>query len=40
MPPVECKGYKKRLCWMIRYMYTGQKPENYPPTIKSYALNK
>jgi len=25
---------------MVRYMYSGQRPDNYPPTIKSYMLNK
>lgn len=34
------EDYKKRSYWMVRYMYTGIKPENYPPIIKYYAFNK
>ena len=37
---LEYEGYKKRSYWMVRYMYTGQKPDNYPPIIKDFALNK
>jgi hypothetical protein len=37
---LEYEGYKKRSYWMVRYMYTGQKPENYPPIINDFVLNK
>lgn len=37
---LEYDDCKKRSYWMVRYMYTGQKPDNYPPTIKSFVLNK
>ena len=37
---LEYENLKKRSYWMVRYMYSGQRPDNYPPTIKSYMLNK